>query len=194
MARRLGIFGGTFDPPHNGHLIVAGEALEALELDRLLLVPSGHPVHRPEQPGASGEQRLRMVQAGSGGDPRFVVDDLELRRAGPTYTIDTLLEIRSRAPDAELVLLLGIDQFRKFSTWREPDRIAELATLAVLTREGDAAEQNGPYEMVNVPVTRIDISGTQVRRRVSEGRSIRFYVPDGVREIIEREKLYMGPE
>ncbi len=194
MKRRLGIFGGTFDPPHNGHFIVAGEAYETLGLERVLLVPTGSPAHRPSEPGASREQRLRMVRAGAADDPRFVVDDLELQREGPTYTIDTLRELRRREPDAELVLLLGIDQFRKFSTWRDPEGIAELATLAVLSREGEAAEPGGAYDMVNVPVTRIDISGTLVRRRVAEGRSIRFYVPGRVGEIIAGEKLYMVPE
>lgn len=194
MARRLGIFGGTFDPPHTGHFIVAAEAAEVLQLDTVLLIPSGAPAHRPQRPGASPEQRLRMVQAGVADDRRFEVRDLEVQREGPTYTIDTLRELRQREPDAELVLLLGIDQFRKFSTWREPDRVAELATLAVLSRDGETADTSGAYGPLSVPVTRIDISGTLVRRRVAERKSIRFYVPDAVRNIIEVEKLYMGSE
>lgn len=191
---RIGVFGGTFDPPHNGHLIVAVEAREVLNLDQLLLVPTGSPAHRSHRPGASAEQRLQMVKAATEGDPRFQVDDLEVRREGPTYTIDTLQELRRREPDAELVLLLGIDQFRKFDTWRDPDLIAGMATLAVLSRDGETPAPDGAYGAVSVPVSRIDISSTLVRRRVAEGKSIRYYVPERVGEIIESEKLYRDPE
>lgn len=191
---RIGVFGGTFDPPHNGHLIVATEAHEALALDRLLIIPTGSPAHRSNPPGASAEQRLQMVKAATEGDSRFEVDDLEVRRSGPTYTVDTLHELRRREPDAELVLLLGIDQFRKFDSWCDPDRIAAIASLAVLSRDGETGPTGGAYGALSVPVSRIDISGTLVRRRVAEGKSIRYYVPDRVGEIIDSEKLYRDSE
>lgn len=135
-----------------------------------------------------------MIEAAIEGDPRLEVDDLEVRRAGPTYTIDTLRELKRRETDAELVLLLGIDQFRKLSTWRDPDLVAGMAALAVLSRDGETADSDGAYGATSVAVSRIDISGTLVRRRVAEGRSIRYYVPDRVCEIIEKEKLYRDPE
>ena len=131
-----------------------------------------------------------MVKVATEGDPRFEVDDLEVRRAGPTYTVDTLRELKRREPDAELVLLLGIDQFRRLNSWRDPEVVAEMATFAVLSRAGETVEAGGAYGAMNVAVSRIDISGTLVRRRVAEGRSIRYYVPDRVGQFIEGEKLY----
>ncbi|MEX2569749.1 MAG: nicotinate (nicotinamide) nucleotide adenylyltransferase, partial [Gemmatimonadota bacterium] len=134
MKRRLGVFGGTFDPPHHGHLIVAAEAYEALGLDLLLFVPAGDPPHKPDAAAATPDQRLRMVRAAVEGDPRFAADDREIRRGGPSYTVDTLRDLRREDPDAELVFLLGIDQFRAFGSWRAPEEIVKLARLAVLAR------------------------------------------------------------
>jgi nicotinate-nucleotide adenylyltransferase len=188
--RRVGLLGGTFDPPHHGHLIVGADAFEWLELHLLLLVPAASPPHKPAGARATAEQRLRMVEAAVAGDPRFGVDDLELRRPGPSYTVDTLRELTRREPDAELVFLLGIDQFREFESWREPHEVARLARLGILSRKGDVPDVAGPYGGIHVPVTRIDISATAIRRRVAAGQSIRYLVPEPVREIIEAEGIY----
>lgn len=188
--RRLGVFGGTFDPVHHAHLIVAAEAFEALNLDLLLFVPAAEPPHKRGSVVASAEQRMRMLSTAIEGDPRFRVDDLELRRPGPSYTVDTLQALREREPEAEIFFLLGVDQFRDFGKWREPDRIVRLARLAVLARGGETVDVDGPYPATAVAVSRIDISGTEIRKRTSEGRSVRYYVPEGVREIIERERIY----
>ncbi len=138
---------------------------------------------------ASAEQRLEMVRDAVAGDPRFRVDALELRRAGASYTVDTLRILREREPDCELFFLVGIDQVREFHTWREPEEIARLARLAVISRGG---EQVGAISLPVEPVdvTRIDLSSTDVRRRVRDGRSVRYLVPDAVRKIIERDGLY----
>ncbi|MEX2582062.1 MAG: nicotinate-nucleotide adenylyltransferase [Gemmatimonadota bacterium] len=191
---RLGIFGGTFDPPHVGHLIVAADAFEALELDRLVFVPAADPPHKQGTVGATGRQRLRMLTAAVDGDARFAVDDLEIRRGGTSYTVDTLREIRGREPDAELVFLLGIDQFRALASWREPAEVARLAQLAVFSRGGETPDLTGPYEGVHVPVSRIDVSSTDVRRRLSQGLSVRYYVAETVRTIIEEERIYSSFE
>lgn len=187
--RRLGLFGGTFDPPHHGHLIVASVVHQALGLEKLVFIPAKDPPHKPAV-ATPPDLRLAMVRAAIEGDPRFEVDDLELRRDGVSYTVDTLREYRSRFADAELVFLLGIDQFRALSSWREPDEVARLATLAVVEREGETLRPTGPYQAVEVPIPRIDVSSTEIRERAREGRSIRYYVPERVREIVEREGLY----
>jgi nicotinate-nucleotide adenylyltransferase len=186
----IGILGGTFDPPHVGHLIVASDVHAALGLDRLLLIPSAAPPHKRGRVRASAEQRLRMVRAAVEGDPRFEVDDLELRRSDASYTVDTLRELRDRFPARELFFVIGVDQLQEFHTWREPEEVARLARLAVVSRGGESAGPDTPFPVRAVSVTRIDLSATDIRRRVAAGESIRYLVPDAVREIIEREKLY----
>lgn len=188
---RLGVFGGTFDPPHLGHLIVAQDAHARLSLDRVLFVPAAIPPHKRDRPQSPAALRLEMVRAAVAADPRFAVDDLELCRAGPSYTVDTLRELRRRDPDAELFLLLGADQARDFGTWREPHEIARLATLVLLTRAGVSATAPGhDAAAIRLEVTRIDISSTDIRRRAAAGEPIRYLVPEGVEAIIRREGLY----
>jgi nicotinate-nucleotide adenylyltransferase len=187
---RIGIFGGTFDPPHVGHLIVASDAYEALELDRLIIVPSADPPHKQGEVAATAQQRVEMMRAAVRDDARFEVDDLELRREGASYTVDTLREIRARHPGAELFFLVGVDQMRELHSWREPREVARLACLAVITREGDVPDPDTPFRHRVVPVTRIDLSATDVRRRLRDGVSVRYLVPEGVREIIEENGLY----
>jgi nicotinate-nucleotide adenylyltransferase len=188
--RRIAIFGGTFDPPHLGHLIVASDACEALHVDRLLFVPAADPPHKRGSVVASGERRRTMVATAIAGDDRFDVDDLELRRGGVSFTVDTLRELSGRHPDAELVFLLGVDQFLEFSTWREPEEIARLATLGVLARGGETIPPAGPFGGVPVPVRRIDISATEIRQRIAAGQSVRYLLPESVLAIIERQGLY----
>jgi nicotinate-nucleotide adenylyltransferase len=185
---RLGVYGGAFDPPHLGHLVAASDACDALGLDRLLWVPSA--VHPLKAVGTAALVRLEMVAAAVRDDPRFEADGLELRRTGPSYTVDTLRELRAREPDAELVFLTGADNLAELPRWREPDEIARLATLAVVSRAGETLPPDGPYPAVAVTVTRVDLSSTQIRRRVAAGQSIRYLVPEAVRAVIQREGLY----
>ena len=187
---RLGVYGGAFDPPHLGHLVAASDACDALGLHRLLWIPSA--VHPLKAVRTAADVRLEMVRAAIQGDPRFAADDLELRRTGPSYTVDTLRELRAREPEAELFFLTGADNLRDLPRWREPDEIARLATLAVVSRAGDSLPAGAPYPAVAVTVTRVDVSSTEVRRRVAAGESIRYLVPEAVRAVIARERLYGG--
>jgi nicotinate-nucleotide adenylyltransferase len=187
---RLGVYGGAFDPPHLGHLVAASDACDALELDRLLWIPSA--VHPLKPVRTAAEVRLEMVRAAIAGDPRFAADDLELRRTGPSYTVDTLRELRRREPRAALFFLTGADNLRDLPRWREPDEIARLATLAVVSRAGESLPADAAYPATAVAVTRVDVSSTEIRRRVAAGLSIRYLVPEAVRAVIERERLYGG--
>jgi nicotinate-nucleotide adenylyltransferase len=187
---RIGVFGGTFDPPHLGHLIVASAAFDALRLDRILFVPAAVPPHKLGMVIATAEQRLQMVRASVQGDERFQVDELELHRPGSSFTVDTLRALRETQPDSELFFLLGVDQLRELHTWREPEEISSLATLAVLSRGGDQPAQAGRYRFQPVAVPRIDIAATEIRRRVKAGESIRYLVTEPVRKLIEDWGLY----
>lgn len=189
---RIGVFGGTFDPPHLGHLVAAADAAEALGLGRVLWVPAAvHPL-KLGSVQAPPALRLEMTRAAVRGDPRFEVDPLELERSGPSFTVDTLRELQARNPGAELYFLTGADNLRDLPRWKEPGEVARLARLVVVSRQGEGVPPGLPYPAVAVPVTRVDVSSTEVRRRVRAGESIRYLVPEAVRAVIEREGLYQG--
>jgi len=180
-----------------GHVTVAGDVADFLHLDRLLFIPAREPPHKSGEAVAPAEQRLAMVAAAARADPRFEVSTLELERPGPSYTLDTVRALRRALPDAELFLILGADQLRVFDTWHEPEEIVRLVRLAVMDRDGHSARAladglPGVSDAVFVPVTRVDVSSTRIRERCREGSDIRDMVPDAVREIIERERLYSG--
>ena len=179
---RLGVFGGTFDPPHVGHLIVASDAFDVLELDRLLFIPSAQPPHKSGV-HAGAEQRLALTRAATQDDDRFEVDALELQRTGASYTADTLRILRDRYPDADIFLLLGADAAREMHTWHQPEVVADLARVAVMSREGD--DEDFGDDMTPVRVSRVDLSSTDIRERVRDGRSIRYLVREESRGEIE---------
>ena len=187
---KLGVFGGTFDPPHLGHLIAAQEIHARLGLDRLLLVPAAVPPHKRDREVSPGAVRLEMLRAAVAGDERFEVSDMELRREGPSYTVDTLRELARLHPDATLFLAIGADQLAEFDTWRAPDEIRRLATLAAFARSGQPVPEEPPARRVEVPA--IHLSSTEVRRRVAAGEPIRYMVPRDVESVIRREGLYAG--
>lgn len=189
---KLGVFGGTFDPPHVGHLIAAQDALITLDLDRVLFVPARTPPHKQHKSVTPAPVRLRMLVEATAGDERFEVSDIELRREGPSYTVDTLRELRSAHPQSELYLLLGVDQVREFGTWREPQTILQLAHLAMLARGGVEEVPSTDIVVQCVPVTRVDISSTMIRKRVAAGQSITYLVPASVEKIVAAEGLYSG--
>jgi nicotinate-nucleotide adenylyltransferase len=179
---RVGIFGGTFDPPHIGHLVVTQDVIERLDLDRLVVVPAGRPPHR--EAVLDAETRLELARRAFEGDERILVSAVEVERDGPSFTIDTLEWARRELDPEALFLIVGADQLRSFRTWRQPERILQLARLAVMTRPGE--EMTGidvPHEIVEV--TRVDLSSTRIRRRLEEGRSIRYLVPERLRPMVE---------
>lgn len=188
---RLGIFGGSFNPPHVGHLIVADDAAAALSLDRVLFVPTGtHPLKAAgvEAPGAL---RLQMVEAATATSEIFEPDGREIRRAGPSYTVDTIAELQAEHPGADLVLLVGADILGELHLWQRVDEIARRARIAVMSRAGaPAIEARIDVDLVRVEVTNIAISSSDVRERVRTGRPYRYLVPGPVYDIIERSSLY----
>ena len=195
---RLGLFGGSFDPPHVGHLLVASDAFEALELDRIVFVPAGVQPLKVGRAVASAEHRLAMVQLLVGHDPRFVVDPIEINRPGLSFTVDTLAAFADRDSEAEMFLLVGADVPRAFARWREPERVMELATVVVLQRGGEleTGDDEDPRaidlmkRLRRLATRRVDISSTEIRQRVRDGLSIRGFVPDAVAEFIAAKRLY----
>lgn len=188
---RIGIYGGSFDPPHVGHLLTAGDACEALALDRLVWVPAGVQPLKVGQARATPAQRLAMVRLLTEGDPRFEVDPVEIDRDGLSYTVDTVELYAARYPEAERFLLVGADAMALFAQWRAPERIREVVTLAVLERAsngGDGATL--PAGALRLPTRRVDVSSTEIRARLAAGRSIHGFVPESVARFIAAERLY----
>jgi nicotinate-nucleotide adenylyltransferase len=191
---RLAIFGGSFDPPHVGHLLVAHDALDQLELDRVVLVPAATQPLKVGRAVASAEQRLSMIRLLVEGDDRFEVSTVELDRAGLSFTVDTLNHFAGQYPAAERFLLLGADVLATFSQWREPERILQLAQPVVLERQGDAAPAlpSGVAEnaLRRLATRRVDVSSTEIRERVRASKPIRGFVTDNVAAYIARTGLY----
>ena len=179
---RIGVFGGSFDPIHHGHLIAAGSLAESLGLDTVRIVVARSQPLKGGTHCASAEARATMVELAVRGEPRLAVDRTELGREGPSYTVDTLRTLRAESPSAELVLLLGADTAVTLDRWREPEAIWQLCRVETFAREGIGEE--------GVQVPRVDISSTAIRERVRAGRSIRYWVPDAVAEYIAEHRLY----
>jgi len=192
---RVGLFGGTFDPPHSGHVAVAGDVADRLRLDRVLWIPAGEPPHKPASGVSPASDRLEMVREAVRADPRFEVSTVEIDRPGPSYMVDTVRALRSALPEAELYLIIGADELQDFGSWRAPDEIVRHVRLAVMDRAGDPAEAHSHVvpkgaEAIFVPVRRVDVSSTEVRADVRAGRDPGDKIPPGVAAVIEREGLY----
>lgn len=214
--RAVGLFGGTFDPIHNGHLRLAEELAEALDIAEVRLIPAGSPPHR-STPRASGADRLAMARLAVAGNPRLVIDDREIAKAGPSYSVDTLAGLRAElGKNTPLVLFMGSDAFLGLSRWHEWEKLFDLAHLAIAQRPGfssavwdDALPDNlrkhlatrrsgDPAELAAKPAGRIflhtisqlDISASQVRDRALRGKSLRYLVPDSVIDYINEHRLY----
>jgi nicotinate-nucleotide adenylyltransferase len=195
---RTGILGGTFNPPHIGHLVCAQEAHRELELDHVLFIPARIPPHKPVEHEPGAEHRLELCRLAVGEDERFAVSDLELRREGPSYMVDTLQELSSLESQPELFLIVGGDIAVGLPRWREPERVLRLATLAIAKRQGTArtavqdtlSTLKGGERSRFFAMPRIGVSSTMIRRRVRGGQPIRYLVPDPVASYIEHHNLY----
>jgi nicotinate-nucleotide adenylyltransferase len=189
---RLGVLGGTFDPPHVGHLLAASDACEALALDKLLFVPAKVPPYKSRTVQATPEQRLTMLELTIGDDPRFEASRLELDRDGLSFTVDTLDALAKGKPGASLFLLIGEDLAPQIASWRDAARIADLATIVVLVRATMATPSalESTLQMTKLATRRIELSSTEIRDRVRAGRSIHGFVTDAVSAFIGAAGLY----
>jgi len=183
--KKIAIYGGTFDPVHHAHLILARHAIETLGLDKVILVPAAISPLKKAAPVANGEVRIAMLRAAIKGEPEFEVDDCELLRPPPSYTIDTVEEIRRRESDAAIYCLIGEDNVEQLPRWHRFSELEKMVGFVILDRSGKQPSHS--YQLIH---RRIDISATEIRRRVAQNESIRYLVPDSVEEIIQREKLY----
>ena len=184
-----GVLGGSFDPVHHGHLIAADRAAEALGLDTVLFVPCARQPLKPQDPVADAAHRVTMLRLAFAGYQRFQVETSELERPGPSYTVDTLRQLRQRWADERLVLILGADAAATLPRWRAADEVARLAEIAVLTRPG-APEVTSAFVKHLVATPAIEISSSDIRARCLTGKSIRYLVPEAVSQYIGRHGLY----
>ena len=184
---KIGIYGGSFDPIHHGHLILAREARETLDLKKIIFVPALVSPFKGRAPAANADTRLKMLHAAIKEENGFEVDDCELQRPPPSWTIDTLEHIRKREMHSELYLLIGEDNVATLDRWHRFNELKKMVRFVILDRTGAATQPD--YQIVR---RKIDISATGIRKRVAHGQSIRYLVPQAVESIIQREKLYRG--
>lgn len=190
---KVGLFGGTFNPPHSGHLIVIESVQDQMHFDRILFIPSANPPHKSDPSLAPASSRLEMTHLAVQGNETFMVSDIETTRMGKSYTVDTVGELAEKHPGADFSFIIGADNFLELETWKSPEDIFAKAGLIVMTRPGyDTAREKNRYtklaRFIHVPL--IGISSTEIRRRVKHGRSIRYLVPPPVEEYIARHGLY----
>lgn len=192
--QRLGVYGGTFDPIHAGHLVIARGVVERCALDRLLFVPSARPPHKRGHAVAPPDERYRMAQLAARNDPRFEVSDAEIKRPGLSYTVDTLEALRREyGAECAFHLVIGADSLLEIDTWYAPDRVFELATVVTVPRPGKDLSGLDPHwrdRFVSLQLPEIDISSTNIRRRVKAGLPIIHLVPEEVADYIEERGLY----
>jgi nicotinate-nucleotide adenylyltransferase len=186
--KRIGIFGGTFDPIHHGHLILARDAREQLGLDSVIFVPAAISPHKLRQRPAAAESRVEMLRAAIEDESYFCLDTMELDRPAPSYTVETMEALKAREPDAEFVCLIGEDNVAQLPSWHRFSDLSKMVEFAVLDRTG--VESTHPYPIIR---RHLDISATDIRNRVARGESIRYLVPPAVNEIIRKRQLYREP-
>jgi len=190
-SHRIGVLGGTFDPIHVGHLVVASEVCHALELDRVLLVPAVRQPFKDSDGHATPAQRLDMCRLAVATDERLDVSDVDIVRGDVTYTVDTLTDLAAVYPGAELFFIAGADAIARLSEWREPERLVKLARFVAVGRPGHDSPRPGATQLV-VDAPQIGVSSTEVRRRRRTGAPVRYLVPDTVAEYIVQHSLYLG--
>ncbi|MDM5199790.1 nicotinate-nucleotide adenylyltransferase [Fictibacillus enclensis] len=188
---KIGIFGGSFHPPHNGHLLIAQEALSAFSLDEVIWMPANHPPHKQLASGVSDHDRIELVKAAIQDNAKFSLSLIEFEREGPSYTIDTIKELQKKNPDHEYFFIIGGDMLDSLDTWHEIDELSRMVTFIAINRSGHPlnAEHN-PYQAAMLEVPLFDVSSTLIRERVSQGENTTYLIPERVRKQIEVKGLY----
>ena len=189
ILKRVGIFGGTFDPIHHGHLILGREAMEALRLDRLIFIPATVSPYKLDRSPTASDVRLEMLRVAIEGEPQFQLDEMELQRPPPSYAVDTVELLRFRQPTAEFFFLIGEDNVGRLATWHRFAELSAMVQFVVLARSSVKTEY--PYPTIR---RQLDISATNIRNRVATGHSIRYLVPPAVEQIIRDHHLYREPQ
>ncbi len=185
---KIGILGGTFNPPHIGHLILAQAALGQLQLDKVFFIPANKPPHKDNEyidPGL----RLKMVQLAIEGNAGFGALDIEIKRKGISYTVDTLVQLKSKYPKDDFYLLIGSDLANNFDQWEKPDKIKKLANVVVVRRKATPLKKKRGFVYINI--TQIDISSSKIRKRINDSQSIKYLVPGEVEKFIKDNNLYL---
>lgn len=190
MSARLGILGGTFDPPHIGHLLAAYGALEGLGLDRVVFIPAWRQPLKAGVEMTAPEHRLAMIRLLAACDPKFSVDSVEIDREMLSFTIETVRAYRAKDPECELMLLMGEDTARTLPQWKEPAELAALVRVVVLTRGEPEGDLPQGFAVQRLNTRRVDVSATEIRERVKMGLPVRGLVPDSVADYIEAHRLY----
>ncbi len=219
MARKIGILGGTFNPVHNGHLAIAEEVRNRLQLDRVLFIPSYIPPHKHEEEIPSASQRFEMIRLAISGKPFFDVSDIEIARKGKSYTVDTILELRKLHPDVEFYFIIGLDAFVEMQSWHQWEKLLTLCSFAVIPRRGhhfldlcrmdflkkerlilseldsdvrsQAIMRDDAYSLYLLSIPLHDISSTDIRRRVKQGIGIKYLLPEPVENYIIKNNIYV---
>jgi nicotinate-nucleotide adenylyltransferase len=190
---KLGIFGGTFDPIHLGHLILAEELKEELDLQKVIFVPSANPPHKENSHLSEAKDRLMMTQIAIQDNSAFILSDLELKRKGKSYTIETINQFKELYPQAKLYLLLGSDVLEELHLWKEPEKIFEQIKVVIAKRPGfDRIDPQNSYVKKSqvISIDGLNISSSRIRERVKSGKSVRYLLPPGVEEFIQAKNLY----
>lgn len=186
---RIGILGGTFNPIHLGHLILAEQAHDRLSLDKVIFIPTYLPPHKSGKGVLSAEHRLNMVKLATKGNPHFEVSDVEIQREGKSYSIDTLKHIKEKYPESKIYFLIGQDIVSDLKTWKDIDEVLKLAVFVVFNRKGyPQVESEVPCRSLEMPV--IDVSSTFLRKNIRSGHSVKYLLPDAVEKYLEKEKLF----
>lgn len=188
--KKIGVFGGAFNPPHKGHVALAKGMADSLGLDEVLIIPSYISPHKSSSSLAGGEHRLAMCRLAFGDDPRFTVSAMELDRGGKSYTVETLREIKKNNPDAALYLIVGSDMFLSFNTWRCYEEILQLATLCAASRKQGLHLAENPYKALIVDLPVLEMSSTDLRKKLAEGGNVEEFVGKKVAQYMESEGLY----
>ena len=190
---KIGILGGTFDPIHLGHLVLAEQVREKLKLDRVIFIPSASPPHKTNRKLSSAKDRFRMTVLALEGNPKFSISDMELKREGLSYTVDTLRTLKKTYRNSEIFFLTGSDVLDEIDTWKDPEQIYKLVKVVIAIRPGfDDFDPKEYYARkgIIIPITGVDISSTKIRNMVKSRKSIRYLVPAKVEEYIKKKKLY----